>query len=386
MVATEAAPAGLQLEPLQPGLSFGAVVTGLDLSRPLSESTWTALEAAFLEHGLLCIRGQSALSTESLVDFANHWRTEPTADGGRKPWLDEYSATSGAELTGQKERTKATAQATAQFRIDRHGVPHPDGEIRVLGNRPGRYRNRLGKEWHSDGSGVTAMLGKIIPSRETRTTLFACGHEAFAALPPAEQQQAQAMTVVISTKYRTGQGDDADIEYGYRLSADGLRREVAVDESRLSPEILAFKAAAPQVRAPLVKYHGVTGKPAMHVNPMGLDHLEMAGSAMDDEESAEHLRQLLLPAVAPGRVYEHEWQAGDLLLFDNRRMLHSTPAYVPDGPTAEEQLIHHVSYQAAFADAFVNCACVACPTPSKHAFCSNGCFTTTRWLYMRRHG
>ena len=73
------------------------------------------------------------------------------------------------------------------------------------------------------------MLGKIIPSQEKRTTLFACGHEAFTALPMTEQKRARQTTVVISTKYRTGQGDDTDIEYGYRLSEDGLRREVAVD-------------------------------------------------------------------------------------------------------------------------------------------------------------
>ncbi len=350
----------LQIEPLRTGLPFGAVITkavlvSADGSLTTCEDTWAALESALLEHGLICIRGQERLSPENLVNFANHWRTEVAADGGRKLWLDEYSATSGAELTGQKERTKATGLSTAPYRIDRHGVQRPDGEIRVLGNRPGRYRNRLGKEWHSDGSGVTAMLGKIIPSQEKRTTLFACGYEAFTALPMAEQERARQTTVVISTKYRTGQGDDADIEHGYRLSADGLRREVPVDESKLTQEMLAFKAAAPEVRAPLVKYHGVTGKPAMHVNPMGLDHLEIAGSLIDDEESAEMLRQLLLPAVEPSRVYEHEWQAGDLLLFDNRRMLHSTPAYVQHGATAEEQLIYHVSYQAAFTDAFANC-------------------------------
>ena len=53
-----------------------------------------------------------------------------------------------------------------------------------------------------------------------------------------------------------------------------------------------------------MKYHGVTGKPALHVNPMGLDHLEVIGEGViDDEESAERVRQLLLPAVAPHRVY-----------------------------------------------------------------------------------
>ena len=87
----------------------------------------------------------------------------------------------------------------------------------------------------------------------------------------------------------------------------------------------------------------------------------------------------------PRSRYEHDWVAGDLLLFDNRRMLHSTPSYVPvkrtfphsccsfclysgvlgtncvsnmarDGPAAAEQLLHHVSYQAAFTDAFAHCA------------------------------
>ena len=96
--------------------------------------------------------------------------------------------------------------------------------------------------------------------------------------PLGEQQRAEKTTVVISTKYRTGHGDDADIEYGYRLSEDGLRREciprsvhfvsrtfslidltcgwmgaacrAPVDEERLPEEMKAFKAAAPTVPTP----------------------------------------------------------------------------------------------------------------------------------------
>ena len=135
---------GLQLQPLQPGdFRFGAVVDGVDVEQ-LDAAAWAAIEAALLDHGLLVIRNQAHLSTEGLVDFARHWETEPVAaaavaaaaaGGGaagaaRKKWLDSASATSGAELTGQKERTKATAQATAQYRVNRHGQPDPSGEIR----------------------------------------------------------------------------------------------------------------------------------------------------------------------------------------------------------------------------------------------------------------
>ena len=67
----------MELRPLRPDLPFGAVVSGVDLSAPLGGAEWERIEAAFLEQGLLVFRGQWALGTEGLVDFAQHWRTEP---------------------------------------------------------------------------------------------------------------------------------------------------------------------------------------------------------------------------------------------------------------------------------------------------------------------
>ena len=42
-------------------------------------------------------------------------------------------------------------------------------------------------------------------------------------------------------------------------------------------------------------------------------------------------------------VYEHRWKPGDVVLIDNRQVLHSTTLYGNDQHDAGQQLMHHVS-------------------------------------------
>jgi len=73
---------------------------------------------------------------------------------------------------------------------------------------------------------------------------------------------------------------------------------------------------------PLVKFHPVTGKPALYIgrHAHGIPGLENA-------ESEALLDRLLSFACLPERCHEHHWQVGDLIIWDNRRMLHRARPY-----------------------------------------------------------
>jgi alpha-ketoglutarate-dependent taurine dioxygenase len=73
---------------------------------------------------------------------------------------------------------------------------------------------------------------------------------------------------------------------------------------------------APQLR-PLIKVHPVTGRPALFIGR----HAH-AVPGLDPEASEMLLTELLDDACRPPRVYRHQWQPGDVVVWDNRCVLH----------------------------------------------------------------
>jgi alpha-ketoglutarate-dependent taurine dioxygenase len=68
---------------------------------------------------------------------------------------------------------------------------------------------------------------------------------------------------------------------------------------------------------PLVKIHPVTQRPALFIgrHAYGIPGLEPA-------ESDKLLEDLVAFACQPPRVYQHRWQVGDVVIWDNRCVLH----------------------------------------------------------------
>jgi len=93
-----------------------------------------------------------------------------------------------------------------------------------------------------------------------------------------------------------------------------------------SPEELAKWQARPPKEHPLVWHHRsgrrslVLGATASHVAGMDLDE----GRAL--------LADLLARATAPEGVYRHEWAVGDMVIWDNRGVMHRACPYDPSSP------------------------------------------------------
>ena len=73
---------------------------------------------------------------------------------------------------------------------------------------------------------------------------------------------------------------------------------------------------------PLVKTHPVTGRKALQI----ARHIYRI-PGMDDADAQALIDDLLQRACQPPRVYRHRWQAGDLLVWDNRCALHRARPY-----------------------------------------------------------
>lgn len=72
---------------------------------------------------------------------------------------------------------------------------------------------------------------------------------------------------------------------------------------------------------PVVRVHEDTGRKALFVSEQMVDHFE--GWSVAD--SAPLLDYLFALAVRPAHTYRHRWQAGDVIMWDNRCTMHYAP-------------------------------------------------------------
>ena len=318
----------MELSPLRTkdtGLSpppFGRVVTTpLDLAAPLDAPTLHALDGALVEHGLLVIEGQHDLTPTMEWSFISSFA-----------WLDsEYTASLRTVDVGWWQFAGCPMVRRLGDAVDETGNP--------LG-----LLNRLGYEWHTDGGGATLLYCEHAPESPPRTTLFASAAAAYDALPNDMRLEAESILVCYSTRFVTGDTATIDYEAGVRMTPNGLR----LAEPARPDAVRGRRGKSPHAR-PLVRVHPRTARKVLWASPKNMDHLEIEGRALPVERSRSRLEELLQYGTATREtalVYEHRWKPGDLVLMDNRQVLHSTTPYENDRYGHGRQLMHHVSMRA----------------------------------------
>ena len=93
-----------------------------------------------------------------------------------------------------------------------------------------------------------------------------------------------------------------------------------------SPEELAMWRKRPPKEHPLVWTHK-SGRRSLVLGAT-TDHVV----GMDRDEGKALLAELLGRATAPERVYRHQWGVGDMVIWDNRGVLHRASSYDPTSP------------------------------------------------------
>jgi len=81
----------------------------------------------------------------------------------------------------------------------------------------------------------------------------------------------------------------------------------------------------PSVVHPLVIEHPQTKRKCIYISPTYLDKI----LGLEESESDRMMDMIVEHTLAPEFCYRHRWQENDLLLWDNRRMLHSASGYHP---------------------------------------------------------
>jgi taurine dioxygenase len=266
----------VHIEKASPGC--GAIVTDIDI-RSISDSEFQLIYEAWLEAGVICIRGQE-LTIEDFLSYGRRF-------GKIFPHLVKKSR--------HPNHPELTVMGT--------NARNADGTV----NRPVYAR---GHGWHTDGPWdpkgckATQLFGLEIPSRGG-DTLFANMAMAYNTLPNTLKTRIQNLK--------------ADYVYG------GVSRK---SSELLEPE----DRNLPPVRHPLTRTHSETGRKTLYFNPTHL--LRIVG--LSDQEAKDLFQELEQYQIAPGAEYRHKWEVGDLVTWDNRCTLHSATADYP----IEERRVH----------------------------------------------
>ena len=69
---------------------------------------------------------------------------------------------------------------------------------------------------------------------------------------------------------------------------------------------------------PMVYTQEETGRKVLNVSPWFADGIE----GMENDEGDALLREVIDYSIRPERAYFHRWELGDMVLWDNWRMLH----------------------------------------------------------------
>ncbi len=170
--------------------------------------------------------------------------------------------------------------------------------------------------WHIDGamddvpSRGSILTARQLPAAKEGNTEVSNTYQAFQDLPEEEQKRLEGLRVV------------------HTMAASQRRTYPDASEEQKA----GWDQYPPKVH-PLVWTHK-TGRKSLLCG-VSADYIE----GMDLEEGRALLEQLDAHCTQDEYVYSHEWQLGDLLIWDNTVSLHRAAPYTPDGG----RLMHRVT-------------------------------------------
>lgn len=188
---------------------------------------------------------------------------------------------------------------------------HPEQPtLSLLSNQPEpgrRAESRTsGQGWHSDYSyklrpGSATMLHGIEIPESGGDTLFADSQAAFLDLPADRKRQLRALRAIHHYRWST---DRTDPWARWTYIGEQERRET------------------PPVSHPLVRVHPDTGVESLFIQPFIVGSVRgIEGMTLDD--SVGLIDELIAHITQDQYVYRHQWKPLDVVVWDNRRLLHS---------------------------------------------------------------
>jgi taurine dioxygenase len=259
----------ITITPLTPRL--GARITGIDFAAALPDETFRAVYDAFLRHQVLV--------------------------------FDPVELPPGRQVEFARRFGEVQVHVMNQYHTDGHPELYRLSNLGPDGKPNGKHPDRGTLAWHTDGSWrritgqATIIYGEVMPPAGGETH-FADMHGAYERLSDAWKTRIAHLRAV----------HNLDFSRNRRHGEDPLSEEQ--------------KRAIPPVDHPIVRTHPETGRKCVYLG----DHAEsIVGMPYDAGRSLiDELNDLIIHADLS---YEHHWTVGELILWDNRSVLHRATGY-----------------------------------------------------------
>jgi len=252
---------------------FGARVSGVDLSQLLEDSTFAQIDEAINRYSILLFEDQ------------------PMNDVAHLEFTQRF---------GQLEEEHVSYYSRGEVTyIGRVGNIDDDGNKVSARQIKASTGNEM---WHSDSSfreipAMYSMLCAYEVPDEAGETEFASARAAYQRLDQKTRELIDSKVGVHDYIYsRTKVGEDA-VTHGQRTYMHPVRQR-------------------------LVRQNPVTGDKNVYV---GSHVKEIEG--MPDTEAKPLIERLIAEVTRPESVYRHRWRVGDLMIWDNRCILHRGCGY-----------------------------------------------------------
>ena len=278
----------MSIEIIPTGAALGGEIRGVDLSKPLDDVTFAAIEQAYATHGVVFFRDQQ-ITPRAQVAFT------------RRFGEIEFN------VFGERWSVPGSPEIVVVSNVTEDGRP--------IGVR------RAGENWHSD------MCYAARPPRGTM--LYALEVPNLRGLPLGDTEFASAAAAWEALPESVKKWID-----GRRVIFDFCGRK------RSFPPTQAEIDRYPAVRHPIARTHPRSGRTCLYVmrdDSTGIEGMETDEAQALIEALADHI-------VKPAFVYRHQWRRGDLLLWDNCLVQHRA---IQDYDLPQRRLMHRTTMGGA---------------------------------------
>jgi len=253
---------------------IGADIVGIDLTQPISDAQFEQIHDAWMQHQVLRFRGQN-MTREQLQDFSRRFGALDKApiNTKGKPWVEgfpEMAVMSNIKVDGESIGSLGYGEAV----------------------------------WHTDMSynEITpsgALLYGVEVTKSGGETGFLNMYQAYETLPADLKAAIEGKSI----KHDASRNSAGELRAGFKEVTD--------------------PRDAPGAVHPAVVRHPVTGRKALFLGrrPFGY----VVGMSLEDSEAL--LNRLWAHATQEDLAWFQKWKVGDLLIWDNRCVMHKRTAF-----------------------------------------------------------
>ncbi|KAI9825327.1 MAG: hypothetical protein M1819_000573 [Sarea resinae] len=324
--------------------NFGAEVRNLDLNK-LNDADFDVLYNALYQHQVVVVKGQQSFTPKAQFELTQRFDPESTSYGHGKT-LDVKKSILHPDLKTIPHQPQVQVIGNGHVSsfegLENIKLKHPHHRSFHKYTVPQEEDLDVTRfyRWHIDAAlydlnppYVTTLMAVSVPKgrRQTLryddgtgdemdvplgTTAFASGYTMYDILSPEQQEFVRTTKVQYAPHPYVWMSSAKSLSDGLGLWSDGLE---------LSPDQLPPIDESKIQILPMVWKNPVTGKLALQVHPSAIRKLHLKdGTVIDDlAEVRRIVHDLQRPGISPQYVYTHDWDEGDMVLFNNRGVIHS---------------------------------------------------------------